>query len=183
MNQDEKPIICLVDGWCKGNGTISAEGGGSFAVYTPVLNNAPTLKNLIRIDEVELLDLLGDENLYKLQEHSTFVIPRESNTKITNNLCEAKSMLSLISYLVTSKLLNRHNTTPIVICSDSQLVINQLNGSFSIKNKYLLKIYQDIYKILGRAVGDVIDFVHIWGTRIFLKKISGNAMKQSVISH
>ncbi len=64
----------------------------------------------------------------------------------TNNVAEYKAVLAAFSWLVANKSLVKH-IEEIVFFLDSQLVVNQLSGSFKIKNENLRKLVIEIKKL------------------------------------
>lgn len=76
----------------------------------------------------------------------------------TNNVAEYDAVVLALSLVIENKLFD----DPIVIHSDSQLVIKQLTGEFKVKNAELLKIF-DVVKRLKLMIPRPIAWKHVRG--------------------
>lgn len=62
--------------------------------------------------------------------------------EITSNMAEYSSLLEAL------KAVKKYNPGKIVVFSDSLLLVNQLNGDYSVKSGNLRKLYDDVGKML-----------------------------------
>jgi ribonuclease HI len=81
----------------------------------------------------------------------------------TNNIAEYTAMIEALTYLMHNKHLIT-NETDIHLISDSQLLINQLNGSYKINNPTLKKLHNTI-TILGQALFTNTHITLTWNPR------------------
>jgi ribonuclease HI len=72
----------------------------------------------------------------------------------TNNVAEYTALLALL------KRLQKERATRVVIHSDSELMVRQLNGQYKVKDPHLLKCFRQVHKLLARLPFEV-EFRHI----------------------
>lgn len=72
----------------------------------------------------------------------------------TNNQAEYLALLNLL------RIIEDMNLKDVAIYGDSQLVVNQINGVYKVKNHMLIPIYQEIKKVLGRLEGCTITHIY-----------------------
>lgn len=157
-----KKYYCLVDGGCPSNGRNAWKMFGSYAIYeTTELELEPT------IPQLNYMEPVLHENRFPIMQ-----------TKATNNVAEVSSIVQLINTLKKLKFLVPENR--VTICSDSQLVVKQITGEYSINKPHLKALYKSAFKLFDDfkknhnvAVGEILKF----------KWISGEEMKDSIIGH
>jgi ribonuclease HI len=152
--------MAFVDGGCTGNGSQNGKAYGSYHVYD--VTNIPN----ITPQEAPLRGkLVLDSGRIDINANSW-------NTRPTNNLAEAVSMMLLLTTLNNKGLMSPKNTVDIYC--DSELVLNQLMGVYRTKNPSLLKIHQGTYDVIHKY-----EKQHntSWHLNTSLNKISGDDMK------
>jgi len=156
----------FVDGGCSKNGQQGSQAYGSCLVYK-VEDDAPDVTRTPVAAWALARPVISDPK-FKLGMN---------NNRNTNNSAEAQSMHHLMTRLFSMGILCPDNQ--VLIHSDSQLVINQVLGNWTVNNKVLLDIYRQIYTIFdryesryGTKVGQCMDIVHIPGT--LMKQIIGH---------
>jgi ribonuclease HI len=65
----------------------------------------------------------------------------------TNNFAEYSAILLALRWISSSSII-ANNYSLITFCSDSELVVKQLNGLYKIKNQNLKKLNEEIKKII-----------------------------------
>jgi hypothetical protein len=199
--QETKNIyIVLADGFCKNNGYVNSECGGSFIIYkigendphctqdtlTKLIqtinrctkNNKDSQNNLIQL----LNTLCTDEHI--ISENLLFSLHNTS----TNNGAEANTLLMVLSEINTLKLITPGNK--IIVCMDSELTINQTTGLYKINNTELRNVHKSIQTMLKSWDNQLRKF-HIEGVggypklnEIFtLLYIPGDVMKKTRVDH
>ena len=157
---NNKKYLAFVDGGCLKNGSHMAEAYGSYIVF-----------DITELQEIPHYTNISTE-LSSCLEQIRFPIHHKSG-RVTNNIAEAMSMFMLISSLYHLGYFKRGIIT---ICSDSLLIINQLQGLYATKDSNLLTIHRQTYQIFrlitenlrtGQSLSDVLT----------LSKISGDDMK------
>lgn len=123
----ENTIFLFCDGASKGNPGHS--GIGSVAYL---------LKDKVEQFSVELLTQLKEEE--KLFEISEYI------GENTNNYAEYQSLKKGLMQI--KERFEELNNLKLIILMDSELVVNQLKGSYKVKNEKLKKIYKEILEIL-----------------------------------
>lgn len=69
--------------------------------------------------------------------------------KVTNNFAEYSGVLLALDWLAKNSSYVTGND-PITFFMDSELVVNQINGKYKIKNVVLKKLYQEIEEIIDK---------------------------------
>lgn len=144
---------CYVDGGCSNNGKVGAAAYGSFMVY--------------RNDK----DLIHEDCLF-----SICGLTRAG--RATNNMAESISINRALTFFLHSTLAEDPKNK-LVIKSDSELIINQINGYCKTRKQNLKQIASDRQKIFdkiekkaGRSIGDIFVF----------RKV-GRAQIEAVLGH
>ena len=135
---------------------------GSFAVYEisgPYGNHLHT-------------DLVEKEPI-----HHASRFPIE-NRKTTNNVAEASTFLTAITYLAENGFLAPWNT--VHLCMDSELVLRHLSGAYRVKDMALKSIYKGVDEVLCRLTQK---YGSPAGKNLILHQIPGDLMKQTIIAH
>jgi ribonuclease HI len=79
--------------------------------------------------------------------HSDYGVAGEPFTKdSTNNVAEYTALAKALEWLVASNL----TSDKVIINSDSQLVVNQLQGSYRVKGKRILPLYKQVLLLKAR---------------------------------
>lgn len=165
-------FLIYCDGGCPNNGQYGkAKMFGSFAVY-----KAEEEQEFLHVNE-ELHEKLHEREPYHF-EHKFDIVSEKKHESPTNNIAEASTMFTALSYARSAGLLRRGNT--LTVCCDSQLIINHITGAYKCNSLALKGIYKAIYAMLkdestrqGYNVERAIRFVWIPGT----------SMKQTIIEH
>lgn len=165
-----KILGCFVDGGCLKNGTSEAEGYGSYKIY----DLSPTVLNGIVPDN--LAALIEMDQLEEVMINSRFPLTQQGK-RMTNNIAEACSMQMLFAYLLNSKKISKDHY--IVIFSDSQLILNQLQGIYRVNNAWLSDIYKNIHRMIQNFERKFRE--RVWGV-VQMHHISGDDMKR-ILGH
>lgn len=91
------------------------------------------------------------------------------NSDETNNSAEYFALYTALK--VCKKLMQKYGNITYIIYMDSELIVNQINGIYSITKPHLLKMY-NICKLLEEELPYVVDIV--WIKRIKLVEILGH---------
>ncbi|WKZ25348.1 MAG: ribonuclease HI family protein [bacterium] len=78
----------------------------------------------------------------------------------TNNVAEYAAVLMAVEWLIKLPVVNENSS--VVVNLDSQLVERQLNGFYKVKNKNLVKIFNDIKTLIKKYN---LKIVFQWGYR------------------
>lgn len=157
--------IVYADGACSNNGRQNAKIEGSFAVYE-VTDNSQSFDHA---------SLVGKDPFY-FAPRITLLVPEGGRP--TNNLAEALTLHTAITWLCGSGILSKPND--VTIYMDSQMVLYQMSGLYKTKNGSIREVYQRIHGLLaqqGKKAGcKMEDILHLdW--------IPGELMKSTVIGH
>lgn len=161
-----RQFLIYSDGACPGNGKQDiACMYGSFAVY-----EAQKADNFLYVTD-KLHSMLRKRT--PLYFASKFNI---KDVKATNNVAEAKTLFKALLYACNNGLFASGNT--VTVCSDSQIIINQLTGVYQCQDDALKRIYGNLYSVLKaeskRQGYDVTQ-------AIYYAWIPGKVMKHNVI--
>ncbi|MDA8299186.1 MAG: ribonuclease HI family protein [Deltaproteobacteria bacterium] len=97
---------------------------------------------------------------------------------LTNNEAEYKALIIALEYLV--ELTNTNERFNINFLSDSQLLVNQINGVYSVKSPNILPLYNKAKKIIAN-LNAVYSFKHILRTLNFkADKLANSAIDYNV---
>jgi len=75
--------------------------------------------------------------------------------RATNNVAEYQALIGCLEFVETL------NVKRLTVYSDSQLLVNQINGSYRIKKSHLQKLHSRILQIIEKAELDV-EIQHIY---------------------
>jgi ribonuclease HI len=101
---------------------------------------------------------------------SSFIIVSEGNVvyfaserlgKATNNIAEYKAIINALEYAYL------HGFDEVVLTSDSELVISQINGKYKIKANHLKELFEEISSLKSKF--KVVQFVHSKRENKFIK--------------
>lgn len=160
-------LLIYSDGACTNNGWDNAEICGSYAAYdvSPELNWRGTRAS---DNHMSLLNETPLEVQHRVQ------LPYFSNERPTNNLAEVKTLELAVMW--ANNYIKRHQEySEIEFCLDSQLVLNQVQGVYAVRNAPLRKVYIRIHTILDRFDKKNVNVRWTW--------IPGDLMKQTIIKH
>jgi ribonuclease HI len=88
--------------------------------------------------------------------HSDYgVASQPFSTESTNNVAEYTGLAKALEWLVAQKL----NSDKVVIRSDSQLVVNQLAGTFKVKGKRIIPLYKQVLLLKSKFAEIEIEWV------------------------
>lgn len=63
--------------------------------------------------------------------------------KSTNNIAEYKAIIAALEAVPGYE--------EVILCSDSKLIVNQLNGSYKVKQPHLKKLHQKVFEVAGNV--------------------------------
>jgi len=153
-----------VDGGCPGNSHNATHMFGSYRVYGPYEYTAERPAPGVLTQSEPCI------------RNDRFHIQGLDTGKTTNNMAEAMSMLNLFIEL-DQKFLTPD--TQVVVCTDSQLIMNQILGVYNIKKPHLKKVYGLINNVADRFSSK--HGVSMWQCLNF-EWITGDEMKE-VLGH
>lgn len=135
-------IIVYGDGGCESNGTKDARAYGSFIVQTH----------------------LGGATIY---QHASGRL--DFGDPATNNVAEIKTFIAAIEYV-----LSRDDSSvisyPVLYYTDSQLVVNWLNGNWKCKQSHLVPLVEEARRLMRRFMSLSVE----WVSRETIEKILGH---------
>lgn len=91
------------------------------------------------------------------------------NKDATNNSAEYFALYNAL--IVCNKLMKKYGDIVYIIYMDSELIVNQINGIYSITKPHLLKMYK-LCKLVEEELPYIVDIV--WIKRIKLVEILGH---------
>lgn len=167
MEYPSKRYICYVDGGCPENGRSAQNMFGSYVVYDATDMDLKTINH----ESTTYLPPVIEKLRFNIKP--TFNVQR-----ITNNTAEALSMYYLFSDILTEKILKPD--TEIVIYSDSQIVLRQVQGIYNVTKSHLRTIYEWIYQALAKFAKR---YDYNLAENIVFTWIPGDTMKKTRIAH
>lgn len=87
-----------------------------------------------------------------LKNGKEFVRVGKSIGEVTNNVAEYTAVLAALSWFIEKRLIEK----PLTFVLDSQLVVNQLQGIYKIKNKKLMVLAAQIKSLEKKFTGLVV---------------------------
>lgn len=157
---------CFVDGGCSRNGRIDSKAYGSCLAFQVDDDLAPAAKVDPKFWQTKtpvISDLRFDLGT--------------NGHRSTNNTAEAQALHHLIIRLFSTSLLHPENR--VIVHSDSQLVVKQVQGYWRVNSNALMDIYRQIHGIFDRFEKRYGCKV---GTVLSLENIPGDLMKL-IIGH
>lgn len=84
---------------------------------------------------------------------------------VTNNVAEYKAVIEALEKAT------EFTRWKIQLHSDSQLVVNQINGDWRIRKNHLKKLYDEVNRKRGRF--EEVKFFHVGRENVFIRKADG----------
>lgn len=145
----KKVYACYVDGGCFGNGKQDATAYGSYKIFDVTdLVYYPQKDSPEGILPSHVHQMLQDPRSGPVEENLRFDLAVDPKKKATNNYAEVLSMQMVLMTL--NSLDYVHPDNYVFVFSDSQLVVNQLLGTFAVRNKQLSDVYTQIKQNLSK---------------------------------
>lgn len=142
-----KEIVIYADGFMKSKKEVTA--GCSVAVFEN--------------DEIKILHIKKYVNKLNSKIRKIF------NSDTTNNSAEYFALYNALK--VCNKMMQKYGDIVYIIYMDSELIVNQINGIYSITKPHLLKMYK-LCKLVEEELPYAVDIV--WIKRIKLVEILGH---------
>lgn len=102
--------------------------------------------------------------IIKSEQGNTLYSAAGYSGKLTNNQAEYNAVIAALSKIKKNPSLlsqdSRHEPYQIVLHSDSELVVKQLNGLYKVKEPELKKLYQQVKELI-EAIPAKIKIIHI----------------------
>jgi ribonuclease HI len=73
------------------------------------------------------------------------VIVKKRNGALTNNELEYLALIYALEYIN-----NNYSDKPVLICSDSMLIVNQINGKWRVTTEHLIPLYEKAIKKMNK---------------------------------
>ena len=73
------------------------------------------------------------------------VIVKKRNGALTNNELEYLALIYALEYIN-----NNYSDKPVLICSDSMLIVNQINGKWRVTTEHLIPLYEKAVKKMNK---------------------------------
>jgi ribonuclease HI len=135
-------VVIFADGGCLNNGKPDAEAYGSFHIRA-----------------------MRDEQVLKREYSGRLLYPQYT----TNNAAEFQIVLDALDFLL-EKASDERISYPVVVYSDSQLVVNAISGEFTVSAPHLVPIFRALQERLQKF--DALAVQHV--SRAEMVKVLGH---------